>query len=306
MRVIGHLEGAERARTFGDYLVASGIENQMEGESGDSWAVWIHNEEQLEKAKSLLKQYQENPNDAAFRASAKEAVRIREQKKEDQARYEKRQRTRRHLFQPLGGYGFGPLTFILICLCGVIFALIHYYYADSPRADQPFLISEFDFEGGGYWSRVVARLTHGLPEVRHGEVWRLITPILMHGDFMHIFFNMMWLLDLGSMVEGRQGTPYFALLVVVFGVFSNLVQYVFVGPYFLGMSGVVYGLLGYIWIRGKFDPGSGLLLHRSTVTMALIWLALGLSGVLGVANGAHVGGLLIGMAWGYLSSLRHR
>jgi GlpG protein len=94
--------------------------------------------------------------------------------------------------------------------------------------------------------------------------------------------------------------------VVVFGVFSNLAQYVFVGPYFLGMSGVVYGLIGYIWIRGKLDPGSGLLLHRATVTMALIWLVLGLTGVLGVANGAHVGGLLIGMVWGYLSSLRHR
>jgi GlpG protein len=73
------------------------------------------------------------------------------------------------------------------------------------------------------------------------------------------------------------------------------------------MSGVVYGLLGYVWIRGKFDPASGLYLHRSTVIMMLIWLVAGFARVLGpIANYAHLGGLLIGMAWGWLSSLKYR
>jgi len=73
------------------------------------------------------------------------------------------------------------------------------------------------------------------------------------------------------------------------------------------MSGVVYGLLGYIWIRGKFDPASGLYLHSSTVVMMLLWLVAGFTGWLGpIANGAHLGGLVMGMAWGWLSSLRYR
>ncbi|HWI58437.1 MAG TPA: rhomboid family intramembrane serine protease [Bacillota bacterium] len=73
------------------------------------------------------------------------------------------------------------------------------------------------------------------------------------------------------------------------------------------MSGVVYGLLGYIWMRSKFDAGSGLFLHSSTVTMMLIWLVACYTGLLGpIANTAHTVGLLLGMGWGYLSSLRSR
>ena len=90
---------------------------------------------------------------------------------------------------------------------------------------------------------------------------------------------------------------------------SNVLQFYVEGsPLFGGMSGVVYGLLGYIWLRGKFDPGSGLYLHSSTVTMMIIWFFICLSGLLpfNVANTAHGVGLAMGMAWGYLSSLRHR
>ena len=74
------------------------------------------------------------------------------------------------------------------------------------------------------------------------------------------------------------------------------------------MSGVVYGLLGYIWMRAKFDPFSGLFLHKNTVIMMLVWLVLCFTGLLGpIANLAHLFGLLIGMAAGFLfSQLRVR
>ena len=66
------------------------------------------------------------------------------------------------------------------------------------------------------------------------------------------------------------------------------------------MSGVVYGLLGYIWMRGKFDPGSGLYLHPSTVTMMIIWFFACFTPIIpNVANAAHAAGLVIGIAWGY-------
>jgi GlpG protein len=146
-----------------------------------------------------------------------------------------------------------------------------------------------------------------LPEIRRGEVWRLFTPIFLHLGFLHLFFNMLWLRDLGSMVEARQSSWLLLVLVAVFAAFSDLGQYLVTGGGFGGMSGVVYGLVGYIWIRGKYDPRSGLFLHSSTVTMMIIWFFVCLVGLMGpVANTAHGVGLLTGMAWGLLSSLRHR
>jgi len=124
---------------------------------------------------------------------------------------------------------------------------------------------------------------------------------------MHILFNMLWLRDLGSMVEGRQSSWLLVVLVLVFAAGSNLAQYFVGGPKFGGMSGVVYALVGYIWIRGKLDPGSGLYLHPTTVTMSIVWFFACLFHLVGdVANAAHAAGLLMGMTWGWLSSLRHR
>jgi len=147
-----------------------------------------------------------------------------------------------------------------------------------------------------------------LPEIRHGQILAAIHADVHSFQCAAHFFNMLWLRDLGSMIEGRQSSWHLAILALAVSAGSNLAQfYVTHYPNFGGMSGVVYGLLGYVWIRGKLDPASGLYLHRSTVTMMLIWLVACFTKALGpVANYAHLAGLLIGMAWGWVSSLKHR
>src|SRR5207249_10466277 len=162
---------------------------------------------------------------------------------------------------------------------------------------MPFLVGD---------SYVPAELS--LPEIRHGQIWRLFTSMFIHFNALHIFFNMLWLRDLGSMIEGRQSSWHLAILALAVAAGSNLAQfYVTHYPNFGGMSGVVYGLLGYVWIRGKLDPASGLYLNRFTVTMMMIWLVVCFTPwVRGIANYAHLAGLLMGMAWGYVSSLRSR
>lgn len=138
-----------------------------------------------------------------------------------------------------------------------------------------------------------------LGSIAQGEVWRLVTPMFIHFGILHIAFNMMWLWDLGRAIEGRQGPRFLALFVFTAGIAANLAQYLITGsPYFGGMSGVVYGLLGYLWMRG---PSLGIHLHQSTVIMMLVWYVLCWTGLVGpIANWAHTGGLLIGVAWGYL------
>jgi GlpG protein len=298
MRQIGHVAGEGAARAFGDYLYAQGIENQIEADRDGTWAVWIHSEEELERAKGMLADFREHPADPKFQDAAPAARRLREQKEKESAAREKRLKDRRYLFRPLTGYGAGPLTLFLIAASVVVYL----FSLENRDLLLRLFISESDPGVAG-----LQRLTDGLLEIRHGEVWRLITPIFIHFGLMHIFFNMLWLLDLGSMIEARQKTWVLAVLVLVIAAVSNLAQYVVGGPGFGGMSGVVYGLLGYVWIRGKFDPGSGLFVHPTNVTLMIIWFFICFTGQMGdIANMAHAAGLVMGMAWGYLSSLRHR
>jgi membrane associated rhomboid family serine protease len=141
-------------------------------------------------------------------------------------------------------------------------------------------------------------------DILGGEAWRLVTPIFVHFGVLHILFNMMWLWDLGRALERLKGPLFLGLFVAVSGIASNIAQYAITqSPLFGGMSGVVYALLGYVWIQGRFNPAFGMALHQSTVVMMLVWYVLCWTGLLGpIANWAHTGGLLIGVAWGYLAA----
>ncbi|MEA7515223.1 hypothetical protein ONK27_26390, partial [Salmonella enterica subsp. enterica serovar Virginia] len=43
-----------------------------------------------------------------------------------------------------------------------------------------------------------------------------------------------------------------------------------------GLSGVVYALMGYVWLRGERDPQSGIYLQRGLIIFALLWIVAGL------------------------------
>src|SRR6266536_3085457 len=298
MRMIGQIENEASARLFSNFLYVQGIENQTEPERGGTWALWIHAEDQMDAARALLNEYRQNPRDPKYQEASRVAAEKWKQEQKANAAAEKRFHDRSRLF-PLGGLRVGYLTGVLIAI-SVVATLISGFGAHTKPIMWMF-ISEYDVEGG-----VMARLA-GLPEIRHGELWRLVTPIFLHGHVMHVFFNMLCLLDFGTMIERWQSTGRLAVLVLVIAVLSNFGQYLWQGPIFFGMSGVVYGLVGYIWLRGKFDPVSGLFLHSSTVTMPVVWFFLCLFHVIpNVANTVHTVGFATGIAWGYLSALLSR
>lgn len=143
-----------------------------------------------------------------------------------------------------------------------------------------------------------------LPEVQTGQLWRLVTPIFIHFGVIHLVFNMLWLWELGRAIEIYEGVKKLLLMILLFGVLPNLAQFWVSGPTFGGMSGVVYGLLGYMWIRGVMDKGYALKLRTDIVVMMLIWFVVCLVGLIGnVANTAHGAGLVAGMLLGAMNAV---
>lgn len=158
-------------------------------------------------------------------------------------------------------------------------------------------------------------------KIREGEVWRLFTPCLMHRDFLHIFFNMIWVWILGRQIEERLRKSRMVLLMIIIGVVSNIAQYFMSGPFFLGFSGVVVGMAGFIWVRQRTAPWEGYPLHRSTAMFLLLFVAAMFALELitfflqlfkitqlspFIANTAHIVGGLTGMLLGKLSFFARR
>tara|TARA_B100000780_G_scaffold275731_2_gene242941 strand:+ start:761 stop:1624 length:864 start_codon:yes stop_codon:yes gene_type:complete len=137
--------------------------------------------------------------------------------------------------------------------------------------------------------------------LQNHEWWRLLGPAFIHFSVLHFIFNLLWWSMLGSQVERKFGSSFIIILFVVTALVSNLAQLMVSGPNFGGLSGVVYGLVGFVWITGWLRPQWGLYLPKAIVGFMLVWLLLGFADVLWVnmANAAHTAGLMSGcvMAW---------
>ena len=79
--------------------------------------------------------------------------------------------------------------------------------------------------------------------------WRTITPIFIHFSFAHLAFNCLWIYILGEKIENIDGSFTFIVLVIFSAILSNLLQYIFTdSSLFGGLSGVIYGLIGFCMI----------------------------------------------------------
>ncbi len=299
MRLIGHLESEALAARFSGLLGAQGIGHEIEPD-GPTFAVWVRSEEDVERARTTFGAFSANPNDARFRGVVVPPRLPGPSEPPDQVPNPRA--SARSARGELLGFGDGGMavTMVFLVVCGAL-AWVTGFQGGHPVVRE-LQISEVPFG----WLGRMARWELFLPEVRHGQVWRLFTPALLHFSVAHVLFNLWNFWDLGRLIESRRGPARFLGLVVALGVISNLGQYLVSGPRFGGMSGVIYGLLGYAWMMGKYRPSAGIGLHPQVVVMMLVWFVICLTDALGVpiANTAHGVGLVAGIVWGRWAASR--
>ncbi|WP_136064453.1 rhomboid family intramembrane serine protease [Modicisalibacter radicis] len=202
-----------------------------------------------------------------------------------------------------GALAEAPLAAGLLALCLVVFALMALL---GDRVVAWLTIVPVSVVGN---SLNVGSLADSLAG---GQVWRLLSPAFLHFGWMHLIFNMLWLWYFGRQVESLHGSARLAWVVAISAVGSNLAQYATGTVLFGGMSGVDYALLGYVWLMSRRVPQSGFFVPTMLVVFMLGWMVFTMTdlaapvGFGNVANEAHLGGLLLGLACGWLASWRAR
>lgn len=139
--------------------------------------------------------------------------------------------------------------------------------------------------------------------ISDGEWWRFITPVFLHGSLIHIGFNSWVLFDLGPVVEGIYGPQKFLVLYVTTGAASFVSSFLW-NPNVpsVGASGAIFGLIGLMIAYGyRNRQGAGEAIRSMFVKWAVYMLMFGLI-MPGIDNAAHIGGLVSGIAFGYLVS----
>jgi GlpG protein len=140
---------------------------------------------------------------------------------------------------------------------------------------------------------------------QHGQVWRLVTPVLLHFSVLHLLFNLAWWWYLGGRIEQQFGAGKLAVLLFSSALIPNVLQAMVSGSSFGGLSGVTYGLLGYLWLRQRQLENQALVaVSDGLFIFMLVWLAIGFTPLLGfnTANLAHLGGLVVGLIQGWRDS----
>lgn len=163
---------------------------------------------------------------------------------------------------------------------------------------EPLTYTKIIISNQGYASLLDADKTF----LEDNEWWRIITPIFIHFSFAHLAFNCLWIYILGEKIENTDGSLVFIILVTFSAILSNSLQYFWTeSSLFGGLSGVIYGLIGFCMILEFESSYDRYQLPPGLYMFMLVWLVMGFVGILdlfgfgSVANFAHLGGLISGV-----------
>ena len=309
MRRIGIFEFEKDALQFWNYLKEKGVDSSLEKEdSPHAWSIWVADEDSVSNAQTDMDLFLGNPSDPKFKIKNKlekpdDAIEAKIPKKTAGFKQFDLRKQWQTQDRKVGTYTLS------IIITSVLFFL---------------------FSGMGNLDSIVNPLKID-SRIMEGQLWRLITPIFIHFGPLHIFFNMWWLYDLGTQIEKRKGAKFFITFVLILAAVSNYCEFLYIEYYLQppgelrelvangvmtmsdvttigGMSGVIFGLGGYVWIKCKLDPADGFRLDPTIALIMFAFFLLGFTGIFDgygtIANFCHAGGLIVGIAWGYASAYK--
>ena len=165
---------------------------------------------------------------------------------------------------------------------------------------EPFTYTKINISNLGY----ISISTFNETFFNQNQWWRLVTPMFLHFSIAHLAFNSLWIYILGQQIEKIDGKIIFITLVLFSSISSNFLQFYWVSStLFGGLSGVIYGLIGYCMINEMDSPYQRYDIPPALYLFMIIWMLLGFLGLLdlfgfgSVANFAHLGGLVSGIAF---------
>jgi len=360
-------------------LIKEGIENTLDQNKEGQFVLWIHDEDQIEKAKNFLNEFQQNPEDKKFDVSYEEIAPLQEDQEIENFSEEEVLPEESQKEEARGFFHFFTISIIILCSFiylmnltqeavlakkapygkGFLFTpvqkaflydltsfeekkqeVIEKHQLDlsniqqgikvtpeqKTALDELMMVPHFQ----GFDQLILRKIHHKedsfsfppmFEKIQKGQIWRIWTPAILHTAWWHILFNMIWVWVLGKLIEERISKKKFFLLIVITAAVSNTFQYLMAGPLFLGFSGVVLGMAGFIFARQRVAPWEGYPLPRSTiyflgffvVAMAVLsfisFFMQALGGPIfsaGIGNTAHLSGAFTGYILGKMKFFKGR
>lgn len=281
---VKQLDSTVNLAGFSQWLTGQGVPHRIT-EENDQQVLWLENPQHAEPVLEALERFLAEPE-------LREAV------------------DRQHRSPVFVGGRWQPSPkHAPLVLSAIVVALLMVWVTSMGRNELSaalMIIDPRDFD----WSTLAGRIDALSSTLASGQVWRLLTPDFLHFSWTHIIFNSVMLWFLGSQIEWFDGRGRLLTLFLVTSIFSNGLQYLVSGPLFGGLSGVVYGILGYCWLSQRKLPRFQF--PSALVTFAVAWMVIGFTpftemlGLGRMANEAHLGGFVSGVALALVLPVKRR
>lgn len=269
------LNNPRMAQAFIDYMASRRIEIQMMPEGSGQFVLWLLDDQYQVETEAELTQFLQNPNNKKYQAASWDVAETRNN------HFQYRSPSMLAMVKAKAG----PLTLGVMSVCLVIFTLQQF-----GLANEVFSALHFPAVTGQQW-----------------QIWRWFSHALLHFSVLHIVFNLLWWWQLGGDIEKKLGSFKLGLLFLLSAALSGAAQYWVEGANFGGLSGVVYALVGYLWMLDWRAPNVGLQMPKPLIGFMLVWLVLGfVQPFMAIANSAHLAGLVAGVALGLNDASRYR